>query len=240
MEVKWLVLNKHKRCFHSSRVKFPLVSMSPSWFLVSMCLIWILGSKLIRSKNQSRATLWVLETCLIEGLLPFMIIFITASLSSKMYNKASFREEFTFEEINQHCLDHQSFHQFSFALEIYTGLTVLDSFWCVFPLRTVTIRSHKLSVGIPSILKLASKEMISDSAELCETQACFLHIQLIGINVWLPKMHNVPPDVDFESSRSPAKSESWNSPNLHCFAVFLTWQYCLYSKCMMDVRDQTR
>ena len=29
-----------------------------------------LGSKLILSNNQSRATLWVLETCLIAGLLP--------------------------------------------------------------------------------------------------------------------------------------------------------------------------
>ena len=28
-----------------------------------------------------------------------------------------------------------------------------------------------------------SKEMISDSAELCETEVCFLHIQLIGTNV---------------------------------------------------------
>ena len=27
----------------------------------------------------------------------------------------------------------------------------------------------------------------------------------------------------------PAKSESWNSPNLHCLAVLPTWQYCLYS-----------
>ena len=71
--------------------------------------------------------------------------------------------------------------------------------------------------------------MISDSVELCETEVCFLHIQLIGTNVRLPKMHNVPPEVDFESSRSPAKSESWNSPNLHCFAVLPTWQYCLYS-----------
>ena len=43
-----------------------------------------------------------------------------------MYNKASFREEFTFEEIEQHCQDHQSFHDFSFELEIYTGLPVLD------------------------------------------------------------------------------------------------------------------
>ena len=75
------------------------VNMSASWFLVSMYLIWILGSKLIISNNQSSATLWVLETCLIVGLLPFMIILITASLSSKIYNKASLREEFTFEEI---------------------------------------------------------------------------------------------------------------------------------------------
>ena len=31
-ELKWLMLRKHKRWFHSSRVKFPLVSMSASWF----------------------------------------------------------------------------------------------------------------------------------------------------------------------------------------------------------------
>ena len=36
------------------------------------------------------------------------------------------------------------------------------------------------------------------------------------------KMHNVPPEVDFESSTSPAKSESWNSPSLHYFAVLPT------------------
>ena len=34
------------------------------------------------------------------------------------------------------------------------------------------------------------------------------NIQLIGTNVWLPKMHRISPDVDFESSKSPAKSES--------------------------------
>ena len=71
--------------------------MSASWFLVSMYLIWILGSRLLRSNNQSRATLWVLGTCLIVGLLPFMIILITASLSSNTYNKTSWREELTFE-----------------------------------------------------------------------------------------------------------------------------------------------
>ena len=71
-ELKWLMLNKHKRWFHSSHVKFPLVGMSASCFLVSMYLIWILVSKLNWSNNKSRATLWFLETCLIAGLLSFL------------------------------------------------------------------------------------------------------------------------------------------------------------------------
>ena len=56
--------------------------------------------------------------------------------------------------------------------------------------------------------KPASREMISASVELCETEVCFLHIQPIGTNVSLPNMHGIPPDVDFESSKSPEKSES--------------------------------
>ena len=107
------------------------------------------------------------------------------------------------------------------SLELTTGRPVLSWFWVVFP-RTETIRSHKSRAGIPSNLNPTSKEMISDSIELCETEVWFLHIQLFGTNVWLPKTHNVPPEVDFESSRSPAKSESWNSRNLHCFAVLPT------------------
>ena len=64
---------------------FPFVNMSASWFLVSIYLIYIFESRLMRSKNQSSATLWVLETCLIVGLLPLIIILITASLSSKLH-----------------------------------------------------------------------------------------------------------------------------------------------------------
>ena len=96
-------------------------------------------------------------------------------------------------------------------------------------IRVSTIRFHTSNAGLPSNLNLASKEMISDSVELCETEVSFLHIQLVGTNVWLPKTHNAAPDVDFESSRSPAKSEAWNSPNLHRLAMFPTWQYCFYS-----------
>ena len=67
----------------SSRVKLPLVKLSTSWCLVSMYRIWILESRLILSNSQSKATLWVLDTCLIEGIRPLIIILITASFSSK-------------------------------------------------------------------------------------------------------------------------------------------------------------
>ena len=90
---KLMILNKRRRWLHSSRVKLSLVRMSASWFLVSTYLIWIFGSKLILSNNQSSATLWVLDTCLIVGLRPLIIILMTASFSSKMYNWDSPWEE---------------------------------------------------------------------------------------------------------------------------------------------------
>ena len=224
--LKWPILNKHNKWFHSSRVKFPLVRMSASWFLVSMYLIWIFESKLIRSNNQSSATLWVLETCLIGGLLPLIIILITASLSSITYNKASWCENLTFEGtqsilFNTLIIPWDRLFGPWLLSQFTTGCPGLSGVWIVFP-RTKTIRSHKSRAGIPSNLNPASEEMISDSVELCETEVCFLHIRLIGTNVRLPKMHNVPPEVDSESSRSPAKSESWNSPSLHCLAVLPT------------------
>ena len=45
-------------------------------------------TKINTVNNQSKATLWVLDTCLIVGLRPFTIISFTASLSSKTYNMA--------------------------------------------------------------------------------------------------------------------------------------------------------
>ena len=50
---------------------------------VSMYLFWILGSRLILSNNQCKATLWVLDTCLIVEIRPFIIILITASIVLK-------------------------------------------------------------------------------------------------------------------------------------------------------------
>ena len=97
-----MVLNHWRSWFHSSRVKEPLVpwvKMSASWLRVSTYLTWIIGSRFILSNNQSGATLWVRDTYLIVGLRPSMITMITASLSSNMYNKASWRESLAFGDV---------------------------------------------------------------------------------------------------------------------------------------------
>ena len=155
-----------------------------------------LGVQIDSINNQSRATLWVLETCLTVGLLPFLIILITASLSSNTCNNASWREECTFEETKS-TLSRSSIIPWDFIrFESLWGFArtkfvhgSLRSWlvWYVFPWTTATIRYHKSSAGIPSNLNPVSKEMIADSVELCETEVCFLHMQLIGTNVWLPK-----------------------------------------------------
>ena len=49
--------------------------MSASWFLELTYLIWILGSILIPSNNQSKATLWIEDTRLLVGLRPLIYHF---------------------------------------------------------------------------------------------------------------------------------------------------------------------
>ena len=233
---KLKILNKQRRWFHSSREKLPLVRMSASWFLVSTFLVRVLGSKKILSNNQSRATLWVLDTCLIVGLRPLIIILMTASLSSKeMYNRDSPWGECVF-VVTWSGLDncwtfwlpffsiHQTIYQsFAFFCHFRSWLWNWASHefpqchygWCWqccwLNVTSITV-SQRSRAGNPSMRSPASREMISDSVELCETELCFLHIQLTGTNVLLRKTHKTPHEVDFESSRSPAKSESWKNP----------------------------
>ena len=161
-----------------------------------------------------------------------MIILITAWLCSKMYKLAPWWEDSTFEETKS-TLDNSG-HSFDtgvlfWGFARFSDISLNDVFhrtgwslcvWLDFECITSIIKSQGSSAGMPSMGKPASKEIISASVELCETDVSFLHIQLVGTNVWLPKIHNVPPEVDIESSRSPAKSESRNSPNLHCCAAF--------------------
>ena len=92
---KFMMLNKRRRWFHSSRVKKSLsLTCLRVGFWYQPYLIWICGSKWILSNNQSSATLWVQGTCLIVGLVSSEIILITASLSHKC--KASRRIEKVF------------------------------------------------------------------------------------------------------------------------------------------------
>ena len=91
--------------------------------------------------------------------------------------------------------------------------------------RTSITMSQRSRAKTSSIRSPLSRKIVTDSVELCETEVCFSHIQLTGINVLLPKIHKTPPEVDFEPSRSPAKSEFWNKPNLQCCAVYSTCQF---------------
>ena len=132
-------------------------------------------------------------------------------LHSNKYNKASWYDDWTCEEIKINVvqiIDHSS-RQLTFlnCVRCWTNFTLvrthvtwandvlrrslgansgsLRSFlwsWVVFP-GTETIRSTKSIAGKPSNLNPASREMISDSVELRETEVCLLHIQLIGTNV---------------------------------------------------------
>ena len=206
---------RNKSWFHSSSVKFPLVTMSASWFLVSMCLIWILETKLILSNNQIKSNSvgsgnvsHFRASSLYDHLDHCFVVFKHIQQSFRMRRFDVRGNKINIIQIIGHSLRLFFFWNcvtwwtnFTFVHQpVAQFLTTL----LVFP-RTATIRSHKPSAGILSSLNPASKEMISDPVELCKTKVCFLHIQLFGTNVWLPNMHNVPPEVDFESSRSHAK-----------------------------------
>ena len=67
--------------------------------------------------------------------------------------------------------------------------------------KTSVTVSHKLSAVIPPKHRPASHEINSASVLLYATADCFLQVQLIGTNVWLPKMHDT------------AKSASWQGPH---------------------------
>ena len=58
--------------------------------------------------------------------------------------------------------------------------------------NTSKTKSQRSSAGIPSMRKPASREMISASVELCETEVCFLHIQLMAKRVTSENTQNSP------------------------------------------------
>ena len=163
-----MMLERCNQLHHSSRVKLPFVKKSVNWFLDSTYLIWTVGSKLILSKNQSRTTRWVRDACLIVGLLPLMVIFITPSLSSKMCNCAFERTWSMF--------DRSTFRSntcFILGVLWVFALIARVHAWVCFGIlgdvpNTSITKSHKSSANKPSIRKPASNDMISDYLWSCE------------------------------------------------------------------------
>ena len=97
-ELKWLMLNKWWRWFHSSCVTFSFCQyVCKLMFGVDIPYL-NLGIQTDPIKQPIQSNSVVLDTCLIVGLLNLIIISITASLSSKTYNIAPNREDLTLDE----------------------------------------------------------------------------------------------------------------------------------------------
>ena len=206
MELTWLLVNKWRRLFHSSRVKLPLVKMSANWCLVSMYRIWITESRLILSNNHSKATLWVLDTCLIVGFRPF-IISITASLSSKANNIA----------LQPECVLFDGTWSILCRSRLVCAVGI-----CFRMFGGVFADSQRSRVWIPSCVNLHRKRWLQLLLNCVRLRPVSCTSNLLAQLFGFRKMHRIPPDIDLESSKSPAKSESWNDPILHCCAVFPT------------------
>ena len=162
------------------------------------------------------------------GTSSLIIILITASLSSNT-TKLLYEKNARLREHGQHYSQHWTFLETALARDSYHGKQRVSPFYhgsesCFQGLKQSDSITQERESRLISILR--PKRWFRILMNCVKTEVCFLHNQLIGTNVWLPKTHSVLPEVDFEPSRSPAKSESWNSPSLHCFAVLPTWQCC--------------
>ena len=127
-----------------------------------------LGSKLNLPNSQYRATLWFRETCLIVGLRPSIMIFITASLSSKTHNIALWPECVVFCGMwslfvgmkKLVCLIGMVLCMFGLtkAGEFLRGSLVGPSVLFCRDWNTSINNSQRVKAGIPSMRKPASRE----------------------------------------------------------------------------------
>ena len=179
--------------------------------------------------------------CLIVGLLPFMIILITVSLSFKIYNKASFREEFNVwrsknkvEQIIDHSWD--SFFRWRF-IRVSSYLFISDAcfreeLWRLDPIYQVRIYR-------PSF-KPAPKEMISDFVEFVQNWSLFLTHPNYWNKCMTFKNAQCSTWSRFRIFKISRKIGVMKHFSLHCFAVVSHMTILFVITCMMNVRDQTR
>ena len=156
MELKWLMLNKHKRWFRSSRVKFPFVSVSCELVLGVNVFDFDLGVQLdfIKQPIKSNSAGSGKHVSLYD-FFPLWSSWTLLRCLQTRTTKLPYREEFTFEERKSTLFRSSIFPWIFFHIGDLYGSLHTWWFWCVFPWRTVTIRSHKSSAGFPSILNPA-------------------------------------------------------------------------------------
>ena len=193
-------------------------------------------------KNQSSATLWVLETCLIMGLLPLIIILITASLSSNTHNKASWCENGTFEGASVTIIwniDHSSrLVAHVILITANNKFFVLSWFWLVFP-RTKTIRSHKSRAGTPLISILRPRRWFRILLNCAKLKFVSYTSNLLEQMYDFQKQHNAPPWSGFWVLKISCKIGvlKQSQSALFCSITHITILFALTS--VMNVRYQS-
>ena len=154
--------------------------------------------------------------CLIFGLLPFTVILMTASLSSRRNNFALPECGGIVQGTTSTC-DRISSTPFSLdEISPFGGFLDAEFLSEFAGAKTSITCSHRIKRGMPSSLVLASKAITSDSVDEWETAPCFLQIHVMGTNVLGPTSTRYAPVVDFESSRLSAKLASENNVSLQC------------------------
>ena len=146
-------------------------------------------------------------------------------------------------EHGQHCLNHWSLFEIAGlardlcygrqrVVPFYHGLSHVSKNWNN---QILQVESRQ---PIRS-LNPASKEMTSDSAELCETENLFLTHPTYRNKCMTSKNAQLSSRSGFWVLRSPAISESWNSPGLHCLGSITHITILFVFTCVMNVRYQS-
>ena len=215
-ELKWLMLHKRRKWFHSWRVKFPLVSMSASWFLVSMYLIWIFGVQIDSIEHpikRNSVGLGKMSHC---GTPPLITIILTiASFSSFTYHRASWFEDWTVEGKNQQYPNHWSLFEIAYVCKQCKVKTKFHlCFQRVFPfchgfescfeeLKRADPINQEQEYSLTSMLHWKKWFLIllnCAKLKFVSTHTTYRHKCVTSNDA------QFPPEMDFESSGYPAKS----------------------------------
>ena len=241
--VKWLqeniekliLLNKRRRWFHPSRVKLPLVECQQVRFGVYIfdLDLWFQVNSVEQPIKRNSVGSGHVSHCWTPSfdnhLDDSFVVFKKCTTESRLEKQMRWWVR------NSHLTSAQPL---AFSLLVMEWSPVpLNSPWASLTLQSQCPKGREQAAVHPYAVQHPSKWFqILQNCGISDV--CFSHIQLMGTNVRLPSIHKTSPEVDFESSKSPAKSESWNKASRQCWAVLPTWQYSEFI-CVMNVWYQS-